>query len=171
MPIDTRWDIMLQGRSMPNQYTALHPLIVENPHAIRKAVAAIMIEQGSTYDEIVEKTGVSKSTISWIKQGMTEVNQDLVARLKKSEVDKLTYGIHSILDNTITPDKIEKASLQQGVTSAAILIEKRELLAGRATVRVGADIPDQGLADRIAALEREIEAGTINVTPELSTGA
>lgn len=151
---------------MPNQYTEQHPLIVSNPHAIRKAVASIMLEQGCTYDEIVEKTGVSKSTISWIKKGETEINQDLVARLKKSELDKLTYGIHSILDGTLTQDKIDKASLQQGVTSAAILIEKRELLSGRATVRIGSDVPDQALSDRIADLERSIEARTIDLLPQ-----
>ena len=62
-------------------------------------------------------------------------------------------------------------STYQGVGSASILIEKRELLSGRATVRIGSDIPDQALADRIAELEQSIEAKTVDITPSTVTNS
>jgi len=139
---------------MPNQYTAASS--IANVHETRKALAKVYLDQGLTYREIRRKTGLAPATISAIKKGESRVLTSLAEALKKVEGEKLTLGIHAILDGTITPEKIEKASLQQGVTSAAILIDKRELLAGRATVRFGAEVTDEELAAKIETLDKEI---------------
>ena len=149
---------------MGNQYTAVGTLI--DAHATRKALASILIEQGATYREIREKTGLNPNSIARLKRGEMEYSKPLADMLRKREVDKLTLGIHSILDGTITPEKIEKASLQQGVTSAAILIEKRELLSGRATVRFGSELTDSELQDKIDAIEAEILEAEYKLLPE-----
>src|SRR3990167_1927226 len=148
---------------MPKHYT-VQPTIVDY-HSTKKALASILLEQGKTYDEIHQATGLASETIAAIRYGRTEVSTQLAEALRKSEVEKLTLGIHSILDNAFKPENVVKMSTYQGVGSASILIEKRELLSGRATVRVGSDIPDQALSDRIAELERSIEARTIDIVP------
>ena len=146
---------------MPNQYTAVTS--IANVHEIRKALAKVYLDQGLTYREIRRKTGLAPATISATRKGESRVLTSLAEALKKVEEEKLTLGIHAIMDGTITPEKIEKASLQQGVTSAAILIDKRELLAGRATVRFGADLTDEELTAKIEILEKEILEAEYNL--------
>ena len=154
---------------MPNHYT-VQPTVIDY-HSTRKALASILLEQGKTYDEIHEATGLASETIAAIRYGRTDVSTQLTEALRKREVEKLTIGLHSILDNAFRPDNIAKMSTYQGVGSASILIEKRELLSGRATVRIGSDIPDQALADRIAELEQSIEAKTVDITPSTVTNS
>lgn len=139
-----------------NQYTA-QPTIVDY-HQTKKALVRVLLDRGESWDRIVKQSGCSRQTISAIKKGETEVSQDLCAALKKTESDKLTLAIHSILDGTITPENIAAASLQQGVTSAAILIEKRGLIEGRPTHIIGfEDLRERGKRARAALARLQAE--------------
>lgn len=120
------------------------------------AAAMLLLERGETYTSIRAKTGLSPNTIAALKRKEAHYDQDLVDRLRKLEESKLTHALHLHLDSSMAPEKIEKISSLQNTIAAGILIEKRELLSGRATVRIGAEIPDLVLRERIEALERDL---------------
>ena len=147
------------------------PLPIEgitDPLSIKKALARVLINQGESLANIHRKTGLASQTIQNIRDDKTEVNQELVEQLAKTEGQKLTLAIHAHLDEAMRGDKIAKLNALQNTIAVGILIEKRELLAGRATVRVGGDLSDQALRDRIEALEDDLRrqgADAIDVLP------
>lgn len=123
-----------------------------------------MIEEGKSYKEIQLQTNLSVATIWRIKSNKIEVNSKICSILREKENDKLLYLRHRIYDS-IDQETIEKASLLQRVTSGAILTEKEQLLAGKATQRVEfEDIGDKELEERLRKEEEtlsKIEKGEI----------
>jgi len=150
-----------------NQFTAVNPYAVQE---IKKAHVRILLDQGKTYNEINQITGCAPATISAIKKGHGDINYDMAEALKRSEVSRLTVGVAQILDGTLTDEKIASASLQQGVTSAAILIDKRELLSGKPTQIVDVR-SDPELDQKILSLEATLgESGEVYGVPEPEHG-
>ena len=149
---------------MGNRSNALADIpLTYQPYLARHAYAKILLDQGCTYREIQRLTGTSPPTIARIKRGELIPNRLMTDALQRAEESKLTGAIHAILDGSITAEKIEAASLQQGVTSAAILVDKRELLAGRATARVGQELTDEAIEARLATLRQQAMAEAIHV--------
>jgi hypothetical protein len=127
------------------------------PYSLRFAKAKALLDLGRTWDEVRASTGLSTATISLIKKGEKEVNEAWVRNIKEEESKKLTVLSHVILDS-IDSETINKASLRDRVVSFGVLHDKRQLLDGKVTSRIGIenDAPSE-IDNEIERLEREIE--------------
>jgi len=115
---------------------------------IRLARAKIMADQGKTYNQIVNATGLARHTISLIIKGVKKPLDSALELVRNNEADKLTLMAHRILDG-VSDEDIKKAGLSQKVTSAAILFDKRQMLEGKPTA-----IVDMG--STVEAIQREL---------------
>lgn len=142
-------------RKQRNQFSAL-------PFALtleaRIAMGEILLARGVPYREIRRQTGLGEATIARIKRGERKVLPDVAEALKRVEESKLTLAAHQFVDHATRPDIVAKMSGLQAMTAGAIALDKRELLAGRATSIVQyhdlSESAHQVLA-RLAALEQE----------------
>jgi len=143
--------------------------ISDDALTVRKAKALVMLEKGCSYRQIQSETGLAKDTITRVKKGqnIAGIPVGMITALRSQEVAKLTLASHKILDEVITNDeKIKKASLHQLGATAALLLDKRELLAGRPTHRVERSLSDEELVNRLKDLGKEINEITANALPE-----
>lgn len=113
--------------------------VASNPFSLAVARAKVLLDRGETRAAVRRATWLDDKTIKKIQNG--ELLNDLpVAALemaKATEDGKLTLGAALCLDEIIeNPRKLREATLQQLGTTAAILLDKREVLAGRPTSRV-----------------------------------
>jgi len=150
---------VIEVLTVGNRSNALAELpVTYQPYLARHAYAKLLIDQGMTYREIERLTGTSSATIIRIKKGELVPNKLMTKALQQAEGGKLTSAIHDILDGSVTGKKIEAATLLQGITAAAILVDKRELIEGRPTQRISyldAEQSAEKVAARLAELERE----------------
>ena len=105
------------------------------PYNKRDAIRAFL-ESGKTYREIADILGVSKSTVGNVAKEAQAVDGELVAAIKKTEVDTLKAKCNMLLDG-LTPDKVEKARLTEISIAYGTLFDKRQLLTGGATQNIG----------------------------------
>ena len=126
------------------------------PYSLRFAKCRAMLDTGATYHEITQEIGLAPATISKVKKGEVEFNDNVAAVIAKHEVNKLTLFSHRILDS-IDSDVIEKAPLGARMVAYGIATDKRELLAGRATSRTAImDGTNAELEAEIAKVQAEI---------------
>jgi hypothetical protein len=141
------------------------------PYPLKYARAKVMLDRGASYSEVRAATGLAPSTIAKVKKGEKDIDQTIADVLKKEEGAKLTHLIHGTLD-AISAEDVKKASLLQKVTSAAIMIEKRNLVEGKATQINGfASVNDDDINREIEELESKLsqwEEGKIVNTSTLS---
>ncbi len=92
----------------------------------------------------------------------------MIDALRTAEDSKITLALHKILDSVLSDDELlDKATLQQRVTSLAILTDKRELLAGRPTARYETTLSDDDITREMTRIKRELlEVETIEVEAE-----
>src|SRR3972149_3417838 len=64
-------------------------------------------------------------------------------------------------------DIVEAMSGLQAMTAAAIAIDKRELLGGRATARIGEELTDDLLDRKIEEHRQRVMVGAIDVAPQV----
>ena len=125
---------------------------------MRFAKASAMLQAGRTYKEVHAETGLSRATIWKVKTGQVEVNDNVAEAMRKCEVNKLTMLSARILDS-IDSETIEKAPLGGRMVAYGIATDKRELLAGRPTSRVGMiECSNAELEAEIEAARAEVEA-------------
>ena len=130
-----------------------------NPMTTKKALAIAMRENGHTWTQIQAATGMSRSTLTILfRDPMAAVPLEMVNALRQVEDAKLTAVAHAALDQLLDdPTKMEKATAQQLVTTAAISIDKRELLAGRETARIETTLSDDQIHDELRRLRTELD--------------
>ncbi len=145
----------LTGKQFTNTFAFM-------PYSIKFAQCKIMLEDGHSYEQIRAKTGLSLPTIASVKRGEKEVDDRLIKTLRQGECDKLTVQTHRILD-AISDEDIEQAKLGTKVTSAAILIDKRAIIEGKALPRSAhADYEDIYIIDKMREInERLAKLGPI----------
>ena len=120
-------------------------------YAIKGLLAA-----GMGYQQISDELGVSERTISAIKKS-EKLDPDRVKRIKDALPAKIYEKIDLSLES-ITPDKLEKATAHQAIMVAAIGIDKARLIEGQATSRMEfVNTTDRELAGQIAELSAKLE--------------
>lgn len=116
------------------------------------ALAALDANGGNLY-KTAKHLGLSISTL----QSWANISEDKAARLeplrnrKRKELQEvlrdLAYQITSVI-----PEKLGEANLQQTSVSLGIVLEKMQLLEGKATERVEHSITEQERVERLNAL-------------------
>lgn len=114
-----------------------------------KMLALVMLEQGHTYERVIEATGLCRGTIAAVSRGRDAYTGDVATYMRGQEADKLTYLIGGILESIDDKD-INAASLNQKAIAVGIFKDKRD----------GIDINIQGgwerkLSDEELAVEIE----------------
>jgi DNA-binding Xre family transcriptional regulator len=107
----------------------------------RKALAAVMAEEGATNSEMIDATGLSSTTLTKIRAGgVTGVPEKMMERMRSARLGNLEVSADMILSALTSPEamesKIEKASLRDLVAAASQIANTIELLAGRPTERI-----------------------------------
>jgi len=132
-----------------------------------KVLAISLFSQGHSYRAIARKTGVrSSSTIhAWVNGSDVEdfATADVVERIKRN-LSARNYSLASNIMGAISKKDVKNATLQQKVTSAAILQEKGRLMEGKSTHNVASmskyvvkrDTELSTIEKEIAALEAEV---------------
>lgn len=125
-----------------------------------RASAVVMLEaagyplQKGALTHVAEHLHVPAMTLSrWFKGTRNPAPNEVVTEKRIDLLDKLRALAHTLAD--AIPDKIEDANLQQSGTVLGIVLDKVQLLEGKATERIEYDhtgLTDEGRADRIAAL-------------------
>ena len=150
-----------------NQHTNNLP---DFPYSMRFAKAKAMLDMGQTYADVQAATGLCRESITRVKNGERAVLDSAVKAIKDAECDKISFVSHRIIES-INDRDLEKASLQQKAISFCALVDKRELLAGRATSRTAhAHMTDPALDAEIERLESELadwqDGKVVNVNVE-----
>jgi len=90
------------------------------------------------------KPAISKGSVYRLLKSMPKIEQEnkdnniynnIIEKVKKDEIEILNAQI-SLIDSNLTDDKAYKESFRSLVVSKAVLLDKRELLSGRATERI-----------------------------------
>ncbi len=116
------------------------------------ALAALDANEGNLY-RTAKQLGISISTL----QSWTNVSEDKAEELapirnrKRKELHEVLRDLaYQIAD--VIPDKLNDANLQHTSVSLGIVLEKMQLLEGKATERVEHSISDEERASRVATL-------------------
>lgn len=103
------------------------------------AKAKALLEAGASYRKVAAETGLSDWTITRLKRGVydNKIPASYLEQARASLSSKLTLVASLALDEIVeNPDKLRQASAKDLMTTAAIAIDKQELLEGRPTARV-----------------------------------
>lgn len=113
------------------------PRTVDKPRSkedrVRFAIAHDMIERGASYDAIRDVTGLAKDTIAKIKRGEYEQDWTLVQDLEAGERLRYTLLADRIVTACMDGDKLEKARLSELGSLLNVVMNSRQLAAGRPT--------------------------------------
>lgn len=119
----------------------------------KAAALAALDANGGNVNRTAKQLGLAESTLrSWTQgRGTHEVVAEL-REVKKADLsDRLTDIAHAILDTL--PKKLKDASAQQLATALGIVIDKKQLLEGKATDRTDLHVTsDEDRAARLAAI-------------------
>jgi len=109
-----------------------------NPMSRKVAMAKVKLVSGLSQAKVARLVGLDPGTVSRIAKGHYDpmIPPGLIEQFQAAESSKLTMAVAMCVDEILeNPAKVAAASLQQLGTTAAILIDKRELLDGRPTAR------------------------------------
>ncbi len=109
-----------------------------NPFSTKVARAKVLLASGLDKSKVARACNLDWQTVAKVARGEYDpmIPPGLIEQMQASESSKLTMAVAKCVDEILeNPTKIAGASLQQLGTTAAILIDKRELLDGRPTAR------------------------------------
>jgi hypothetical protein len=132
---------------------------------VRKARALALLRSGRTWREVKAETGLSNDTLDRLSKGNHTINESMISALMAEETMKLTMISHRMMDsiNSASDEDLAKIPVNQRMVTAAISLDKRELLAGRPTARVEMSMKDDALEAEIARLVSVVEAAGMSV--------
>lgn len=137
--------------------------VTANPFSFAVARAKVLLDRGESVAAIRRATWLDEGTIRKIREGkyVSDLPVAALELAKATEDSKLTIGAHLCLDEIIeNPSKLRDATVQQLGTTMAILLDKRELLAGRPTSRAEHlhNLSEDQLDDAMLEASRELVA-------------
>lgn len=155
-----------EKKKQTNQYTnGAHTSLTA-----RKALALVMLEEGASTAEIETMTGLSKNTIYTLKNKGVEaagVPERQLQHMRDSRLGRLELIESAMLDHLMGPEgqaKLERAGLKDIVSSLSVILEKTQLLSGKATSRVEL-IADSELFEHYNKLKTEVDSMIVAMTP------
>jgi len=124
------------------------------PIAQQLAIKALL-ESGKSERSTAKLSGVSRETVRAVRE-CKNLDPQAVDRIKNGLAGKFYSTVDRSLDH-ITDSKLESASAQQLMMTAAIGTDKARLIEGKATVRTEyVNASDKEINDEIARLEGEL---------------
>ena len=154
--------VVWYGLFMPNGSTVTLPYKEQLEY--RKILGALLLEQGATYSQIHDHTGLGKGTIAKIKRGDIQTNQTLTAAIKKAEHRQLAeigLASRSVVRKRLLAalqDDNDTLPLSQVIKAQEISFQQRRTLEGEASIiydHGGADARIEARQSRLAELQAE----------------
>lgn len=122
----------------------------------QKVAAKALIENGHSRREVARQLNVSPNSVSeWVKDNRVEILPQKVTDQIKSSLVGHAYKNAYRLQDSITEEKIAKATLQQTAVSFAVFIDKARLMENLSTQNVSYNGVLQNIEnDRARLMER-----------------
>jgi len=129
----------------------------------RKIYGSLLLDQGATYDQIHDLTGLARNTIAKIKNGKIKTTPGLAEAVKKNEANQLAeiglmargITIKRLIEDLSSDEP--KLPLSQVLKAQEVAFQQRRTLEGEASVIFDHKSTSEGIDVRRARIE-ELQA-------------